>query len=60
MIGFSPNTSVYDNKAFYSYSIHVLLTRHMLETESIVKHFSLTLGFPEISHFVNKSELREV
>jgi hypothetical protein len=53
MMGFPPNTLVYggsyDNNASYSYSVHVPSTRYILETESIVKHFSLTLDFPEIS-----------
>jgi len=52
MIGLSPNTLVYAgsyvNNASYSHSIRVPSTRYILETESIVKHFSLTLDFPEI------------
>jgi len=53
MIRFSPNTLVcagsYVNNASYTHSIRVPSTRYILETESIVKHFSLTLDFPEIS-----------
>jgi hypothetical protein len=53
MIGFSPNTFAYAgsyvSNASYSHSIRVLSTWCILETESIVKHFSLTLDFPQIS-----------